>query len=444
MSVPANDWNNRLKEIIAGLAGLVPDIGAVLKLLIQQFWPTSEVDIWQLMAKEITDMVYAIVDAEILKNELAERESEIRGLKDSMEQYLNAGNHEKGSLMSAMLVSSNTLFEELDHSTNDVHFLSITIIHAYEHLALLLERVKHGKEIYEEDNSKVWEAELEEYLKKYQDYFVRKKDKWNKWRNEQIETHYYKENHPFSAPDSYCDIDDKVSSKHWQYFGNEMYDPQILKPGVDMLKQRVFSELNAALVKNVYLRAFELGNFIPGHENDQPVAFQSVGILNLGPFSVASSDEERHYPKDFRTFTGTMSSDPPGKITQVDVRAGNSIDGSQMHYRGHNGSFVGNPSGGSPHTFKIADEAVVNFVHMGFAAGVLAAVQYKASDKTDSGRLGNASGWEMRYNVDVETSELLDENFVLQGINMQAGTGPDRGDGVANVLLTYYHKSLIK
>lgn len=443
MSIPAKDWNDRLKDFLSGLAGLVPEIGGILKLLIQQFWPTSETDIWKLMLQEITDLIYAIVDAEILKNELAERESELNGLKDSMEQYLNAGDHEKGSLLSAMLVSSNTLYEELDHSLNDVHFLPIAIVHAYQHLALLLERVKHGKEMYEEDDTKAWEAELEKYVKKYQDYFVRKKQKWDEWRNEQIKENFYtKRPGPISPLDSYCDINDNVSGKHWQYFAESRSDPDCLKPGVDMLKQRVFSELNAALVKSVYLRVFELGNFIPGHEDDQPVAHQSAGILYLGPFSVASCDGYHNY-KDFLTFDGVMSSDKPGKITQVDVRAFNSIDGSQIHYRGHDGTFVGNQGGGAAHTFKIADEAVVNFVHMGFASGLLAEVQYKASDKTDSGMLGNASGWKMRYKVDMETSQLLDENFVLQGINMQAGDGPDPTTGVAVVLLTYYHKSLI-
>ena len=67
MSVPANDWNNRLKDFISGLAGLVPKIGGILKLLLQTFWPTSYDDIWKLMEKAITDLVRKIVDAEILK-----------------------------------------------------------------------------------------------------------------------------------------------------------------------------------------------------------------------------------------------------------------------------------------------------------------------------------------------------------------------------------------
>ena len=88
-----------------------------------------------------------------------------------------------------------------------------------------------------------------------------------------------------------------------------------------------------------------------------------------------------------------MSNDKPGTITQVDVRAYNSIDGTQIHYKGHMGTFVGNWGGGALHKFPVADKAVVNFVHMGFAQGLLAEVQYKASDKTDTGKIGNKSGW---------------------------------------------------
>ena len=33
MSVPANDWNSRLKDFISGLAGLAPEIGEIVKFL---------------------------------------------------------------------------------------------------------------------------------------------------------------------------------------------------------------------------------------------------------------------------------------------------------------------------------------------------------------------------------------------------------------------------
>ena len=210
-----------------------------------------------------------------------------------------------------------------------------------------------------------------------------------------------------------------------------------------MLKHRVLSEIVAQMVKSVYIEVFELSRFIPGHENDPPVANKSLGVLSLGPFSVASADGNHVYT-DFLSFKGSFSNDAPGTITRVDVRAYNSIDGSQIHYKGHNGTFVGNPSGGALHKFPVADKAIVDFVHMGFAQGLLAEVQYKASDKTDSGKLGNKSGWHIRYAVNLDTSVILDTTFVLVAINMQKGTGPNNTTGVANVLLTYYHNSLIQ
>ena len=71
MSVPANDWNSRLKDFISGLAGLVPEIGEIVKFLLQTYWPTSYDDIWKLMENAMTDLVHKIVDATILKQELA-------------------------------------------------------------------------------------------------------------------------------------------------------------------------------------------------------------------------------------------------------------------------------------------------------------------------------------------------------------------------------------
>ena len=139
MSVPANDWNTRLKDFISGLAGLVPEIGEIVKFILQTYWPTSYNDIWKLMENAITDLLHKIVDAAILKQELAKRESELKGLQASMTKYVAAQTHKNGALMSAMLVTSKTLFEELDGSADDVHLLPLTITHAYQHLALLKE-----------------------------------------------------------------------------------------------------------------------------------------------------------------------------------------------------------------------------------------------------------------------------------------------------------------
>ena len=69
--------------------------------------------------------------------------------------------------MSTMLVTSNTLFEELDGSLNDVHLLPLAVTHAYQHLALLKERLLYGKDMYEEDNTPVWKKELDDYIQKY-------------------------------------------------------------------------------------------------------------------------------------------------------------------------------------------------------------------------------------------------------------------------------------
>lgn len=447
MSIPADDWNNRLKEYISGLAGLVPEIGGMLKFLIGIFWPTSKDDIWTLLQNQIIDLVYQIVDAEILKNELAERKGELDGLRDDVKLYVNALTHEKGSLLSAMLVKCNTIFNELNESLNDVHFLPIAVTLACQHLSLLKERVQFGKDMYDEDNTPQWKADLVKFLKNYQDYFLHKKVKWDQWRNEEIEEKFYtKRPGPISPPDSYCDITDHVTGTKWQYLGRSQSNPRILKPGADMLKQRVFSSSNAELLKMVYVPVFVLGRFIPGHEHDKPVADKSIGIIQLGPFSVASLGKQGHEITDFQTFTGQLSHDGPGKITQVDVRAYNSIDATQIHYKGHDGTFVGNPEGGAAHTFPVADKAVVNFVHMGFHNGLLAEVQYKCSDNTDTGKLGNKSGWNIRADqtVDLETSAILDKSFVLRVINMQGGSGPDPSTGVANVILTYYHTSLMQ
>ena len=139
---------SRLKDFISGLAGLVPEIGEIVKFLLQTYWPTSYDDIWKLMENAMTDLVHKIVDAAILKQELAKRESELKGLQASMNQYVAAQAHEKGSLMSAMLVKSKTLFEELDGSGDDVHLPLL-----YNHACLPTPRTS-------ERTSAIWEGNV--------------------------------------------------------------------------------------------------------------------------------------------------------------------------------------------------------------------------------------------------------------------------------------------
>ena len=207
-----------------------------------------------------------------------------------------------------------------------------------------------------------------------------------------------------------------------------------------MLLQRVHRELDTAMAILLYGSQY-LGNFIPGHEKDPPVIAEENKIVILGPYSPATNDEP-HGTLDFIQL-GPMSQDKPGEIIGVDIHCFNTIDATLFHYKGYDGTYCGNSDGGDKHNFCVADNAVVTLVHMGFASGLLAEVQYKFSDGTDTGILGNAGHWQMGY-FDLDTKKTFDNKYVLRSVNMQPGRGPSSTTGVAGVLPTYHNINLLK
>ena len=183
------NWNSIIEKLVTGLASFIPEIGGVISFFLGLFWPdySPHQDIWSQLVQKITDLVEKIVDAKILKQEITARQADLDGLRDSMKLYMKAKNHEKGSLLAAMLVVSDTLYEQLETSDNDVSLMPIMLAHSLQHLTLLRERMMYGKDMYDEDNTTEWTAELHGYLQKYQDYFVKKKSKWTEWWHGKIE-----------------------------------------------------------------------------------------------------------------------------------------------------------------------------------------------------------------------------------------------------------------
>ncbi|MFP3380803.1 hypothetical protein SB767_31245, partial [Bacillus sp. SIMBA_069] len=82
----------------------------------------------------IKDQVKGLVDQAILDKEMEERKHEIEGLEDTMKQYVDAGNHEKGGFMTSMLTQLNIMHHKLTESTNSIHLIPLTITIANIHL----------------------------------------------------------------------------------------------------------------------------------------------------------------------------------------------------------------------------------------------------------------------------------------------------------------------
>lgn len=47
--IPADSWNNRIKNITDAIAKKIPYVGSLVSFAIGQLWPTDKEDIWSLI-----------------------------------------------------------------------------------------------------------------------------------------------------------------------------------------------------------------------------------------------------------------------------------------------------------------------------------------------------------------------------------------------------------
>ncbi|MBI4909472.1 MAG: hypothetical protein HY820_37990 [Acidobacteria bacterium] len=80
------DWNNAAEQGIAGILGLVPEVGPLLSALVYIFWPQSKEDIWG----EIEAQVEALIQKDLSQLVQTEVSASLQGLNNVLNDYLLA------------------------------------------------------------------------------------------------------------------------------------------------------------------------------------------------------------------------------------------------------------------------------------------------------------------------------------------------------------------
>ncbi|KAJ1162346.1 hypothetical protein NDU88_002814 [Pleurodeles waltl] len=415
-------WNDRMKELVTGLVGLINvegiPVGKFISVLISFFWPSSAVNIWDL----VKDQVEYMIDQKILAAEVNQMQNSLDGLRRTMQQYVEAKNNEKGALMGAIVASCNDLHSRLVHSNNAVHLIPLTVTLSYMHLANLKERLMHGKEIYDEDNTVVWKKDLKEEIETYQKDFEELYGKWQKWRSDSITVTLDEYKSPTTIPPFFFyvftgDVYDKVTGKNRNFYTMQstvVSNPTYFKEICDTVKTMLWNRANGAMLQTL-VPTFFLDNFMPGSEDIPSKPHTSMQKASFGPFSYnileGNSDRSRtvYYP------SSDNSNENP--VTQVNVREWNLIDGLRFFYKGTWGRFVGNPNGGLLHEIDTKGKLVHN-IKISFNNGGMVDIEIIRSDGTSSGRLGNRGGWSVTR---VEAGDI--DTYGLYNVKMTGNNG---------------------
>lgn len=79
-------WNNAAENWIAGVLGLVPEVGSVLSGLVYIFWPQSGEDVWAEMEQQVEDLVDKKIDQLVYEDAM----EAVAGLQNVLNDYLSA------------------------------------------------------------------------------------------------------------------------------------------------------------------------------------------------------------------------------------------------------------------------------------------------------------------------------------------------------------------
>ncbi len=429
------EWNDRLKTITDRLVSELPYVGLIVGLLVNQLWPDSQKNIWEL----VKDQVQAAIDRSILLHVLDERQEDIDGLRNSMDNYLqNLDNREKGTWLITMLGKCDNLRAHFSAANTRIHTLPLAVVAAQIHVGLLRERLQHGVELGLGSNTEPWKNDLNRKITEYRSYFRSTFLEWRTWRSEKIKVTYQHQG-GFAAPGDYTLVQDELYVPPDQrmskvFFYDKSLDPEF----TNILKGRIMADADAAMTA-VLSPTFYFHRYSPQWESFPAAVDPNLFDMRLGPYSDATmlTDNIAAVRVGSSMWTTDVEDQPLAMATKALVRHFNSIDAMQFFYGATQGHFVGNNKGGTPREFVASSG--INGVRLEYERqSILWGLQFVSGEQS-------SEVYGMFHNGRAKpTSEVvLDSTYKLWGAGFRIGGGPSKTTGMRTLKLRFRHKDYL-
>ncbi|MEM7113856.1 MAG: insecticidal delta-endotoxin Cry8Ea1 family protein [Chloroflexota bacterium] len=326
--IDINNWPAEVKDVAHDVVGAIPEVGLLLNLVLDVFWPSTGTDIWG----QVKEQVESTVQKDLLKHEIQTIEGKLKAIHDSLRNYTdysveyrqdpkrNAGDLQKmRPQLSSMIMHANDLFDRIENSDQQAHLIPYLVALAPLELSILREQYSHGKLLFG-FTSKADLKHLKEKYKRYQNLFPKLFTEWKSWREKQI---VYESKHGFKH------VKDLLT-KQRVFMVNSVSEKGIAQG------KKMFLRNAIAGMANTLSGAFYLHNFLPDIKNyDEPVYIAGLGTISLGPFSW-----DVGWGRDYNSIK-----DRPGRVDSLQIQHGTEIDGIQVTYASHKGRFFGSNSG---------------------------------------------------------------------------------------------------
>ncbi|RAJ92994.1 delta endotoxin-like protein [Larkinella arboricola] len=139
------DWNDKSKTLIVASLKAIPEVGELLSVLFELFWPSPQEDVWA----EVRDQVETLIDKKISESVYQQVKDDLQGLNNSTILYLHElKNGNVGSIQEQWIVTRNSFAQALPHFQSEGYELPLLGLFAQFanlHLALLRDGVAFGE-----------------------------------------------------------------------------------------------------------------------------------------------------------------------------------------------------------------------------------------------------------------------------------------------------------
>ena len=343
-----SDINSRLRDLVIGIAGNVPEVGSALAGLLQFLWPVDSTDpqaIWNQMKDYVTALVKDLISTEYALN----LEKNLAGIHNVLTKYnsLSYGIPAKGewftNALAAIELVEPYFFDDRNPEKTLPYFMAMGTLK----LTLLREQYIFYTKIYnvttDPDSAKNY-AELTATIGRYYAAAQKSRDAALAWRLSFIKVGETERTdwgllgpsttHIWKAEDTYG----SNWSVSWEYnsltggtLDAESKARYAYENRLGAIAADFGNQLDTLLEPGYIWPYVDPRN--PNHPNKTPV------YVNSGPFGGRN---------------GAIFQDNPAglPITDIVVRAGSRVDGVEFFYGGRSGGLHGG-SGGSPNKLTL-------------------------------------------------------------------------------------------
>ena len=427
------DWNDVAHLLADEVAAKIPVVGWAVQLILDKFWPSDTSSVWD----SISDQVQHLVEQSQIAQKINNNSEYIKTLEGTLREYLQEQPPGRGRRLDEAKMQAETLRDQItdlnDIGAQHIHFLPLAVLVSHLHLTILAERNKHGAAVSGIAYDPAWAEELTAARRYYEDYFKQAFKDWWGWRIAQIEQHNGRTYEPAVTPrwDAHGSAKDNLIPYQIYYSdtnnSNSDYYYDVSCAAYRMLVNRARADMAQALSSTFMLHLYD-----PTTAADPPHLNPDIAFLELGPYCPATLGENG---------TGSVriaSTDTAGTVIAATIQAGNSVDGLQLHYGGHDGNFSGPGSASGPGRVEVPEHAYCTGFQAHFNDRLMYDIALQYSDGSSTPSYGNAGRW---------TGKLADATvgsaYALVRAGFAGGSGPSGTSGTEVVLLTYAHSSLI-